>query len=323
MDGVSFIVTLFNKSPFLPRVVAALARQEGPWKREFIFVDDGSSDGSGELVARLTSGWSERVRVLREPNRGAAAATNLGVSEASHFWLKLVDGDDLLLPDATAKLLEAAKASGEGFAYGGLDTYDADDPDPLAGRAAPSRHHIETDGLARFIRNCPANSSSILLSRPRYREAGGCDERLIAPDQALFLRLFAKAGGVRLEGPVALVPKSAPGRLSDHVRRDRYESVLALYYLVAETAELSERHARLACYRALSRAYRFQRHEGGRAIFTGHLLRLAAVRLGLPIDRARAIEKALGAFTLDGRSERPPEWLPGGLRGKSALESAG
>ena len=49
------------------------ARQTGPFEREFMFVDDGSSDGSAELIAELTRGWRDQVLILRQPNRGASA----------------------------------------------------------------------------------------------------------------------------------------------------------------------------------------------------------------------------------------------------------
>ena len=313
MTGVSFIVTVFNKTAFLPRVTAALARQTGDFAREFVFVDDGSSDGSAELVARLTQGWREPVLILRQPNRGASAATNAGAARASLPWLKLVDGDDLLVPGATASLLAAAEATETALAWGDLGHYDIDDPDPL-GRDFPALPFAaESDGLARFIRNCAANSSSILVTAERYRAAGGCDERLVSPDQALFLRLFAVGSGVHVEGPVALIPDRAPGRLSQQERRSRYESVLALYYLVTETKGLSAAHARYAYRRALSRAWRFQRAHGGRFLFTGHFLRLLKSRLSDAVDPA-TMYRALGAFTEDGSTERPVQWLPGALR---------
>jgi glycosyltransferase involved in cell wall biosynthesis len=56
MTGVSFITTIFNKTPFLRRVVDALRRQTGQFDREFIFVDDGSTDGSAAMIAELTDG---------------------------------------------------------------------------------------------------------------------------------------------------------------------------------------------------------------------------------------------------------------------------
>jgi len=315
MTGVSYIVTVFDKAPFLPRVVDALRRQTGDFAREFLFVDDGSRDGSADLIAELTRGWRESVVVLRQANRGASAATNAGAARASLPWLKLVDGDDLLLPGATGHLLAAAAATGESLAWGDLGTYGTAEAEPLARDFPPPPFRAESDGLARFIRHCAANSSSILVTAERYRAAGGCDERLISPDQALFLRLFAVGGGVHVEGPVALIPDKAPGRLSAQERRSRYESVLALYYLVTETPGLGEAHARFAYRRALSRAWRFERAHGGRFLFTGHFLRLVKSRLGGAVDVA-AMYRPPGAFTEDGSTERPAAWLPGALRGE-------
>src|ERR1700722_17376850 len=206
MSGVSFIVTVFDKRPYLARVIDALARQTGPFEREFIFVDDGSTDGSAALIEELTQGWRDTVIVLRQPNRGASAATNEGARRASFPWLKLLDGDDLPVPDATARLLEAAQATGQSLAYGELGAYRFADPAPLDHDFTLPPYALERNGLARFIRNCPCNSSTILIASDHYRAAGGCDERLVSPDQALFLRLFAAGGAAYLAGPVALVP---------------------------------------------------------------------------------------------------------------------
>ena len=313
MTGVSFIVTVFDKRAYLPRVIDALALQTGPFAREFVFVDDGSGDRSAELIAERTTGWRDPVVILRQPNRGASAATNAGVKRATLPWLKLVDGDDLLVPGATQWLMDAAAASGHSLAFGGLEHYRFDDPAPLARAFAQPSVAEEADGLAKFIRNVPYNSSAILVSAQRYWAAGGCDERLVSPDGALFLRLFLAGRAARLDGPVALVPDEAPRRLSGQTRRSRYESVLALYYLVAETPRLEQHYVNLACRRALSRARRFHRAHGG-AFFSVHLLRYLASFVHRPADPAHAIYQALAAFTEDGSTERPSAWLPGALR---------
>jgi glycosyltransferase involved in cell wall biosynthesis len=317
MNGVSFIVTLYDKRDYLPRVVAALGRQEGPFAREFVFVDDGSSDGSADLAASLTQAWHDPVVIHRQPNRGASAATNEGARRASQPWLKLLDGDDLLVPDATQRLLAAADATGQGMAYGELGHYRYDDPDPLAHRATLPPAAIERDGLQRFIRNSPCNSSTILVSAQRYRAAGGCDERLVSPDLALFLRLFAGGGAAHIDAPVALAPDQAPRRLSEQRRRSRYESVLALYYLVTETKALERRYAALAYRRALSRACRFHRAHGGAAL-SAHWLRYLASLVHVPADPGPAIYRALAAFTEDGSTERPVNWMPGALGRRGA-----
>jgi glycosyltransferase involved in cell wall biosynthesis len=313
LSGVSFIVTVFDKRAYLPRVIDALQRQSGAFEREFIFVDDGSSDDSAALIATLTRGWRDKVVILNQENRGASAATNAGVRCASHPWLKLVDGDDLLVPDATARLLEGTIAAGQSLAYGELGTYRFDDPDPSAGDVALPPYRIEPDGLARFIRNCPCNSSTILVATERYWAAGGCDERLVSPDQALFLRLFATGGAVHIPAAVALAPDQAPRRLSEQARRSRYESVLALYYLVTETKGLDRRYVALAYRRAMSRACRFHRTHLG-APLSPHLARYLASMIHVPAAPGPSIYRALGAFTEDGSSERPAAWKPGALR---------
>jgi glycosyltransferase involved in cell wall biosynthesis len=321
LTGISFIVTVFDKRLYLPAVIDALARQDGPFEREFVFVDDGSSDGSADLIAELTRGWRDKVLILHQPNRGASSATNEGAWRASYPWLKFLDGDDLLVPGATARLLEAAQTIGESFAYGDLGTYRLDAPDP-AGDGDPMQAPIlrEADGLARFIRNCPSNSSTMLVQAERYWEAGGCDERLISPDQALFLRLFSVGGGARVMGPVALAPQSAPGRLSEQRRRSRYESVLALYYLVSERKELSRRHRDLAYRRALARARTYHRFFGG-PFLSRHLARYLASFVRVPAEPAPLMYQALAAFTEDGSTERPPSWKPASLLQREAGEA--
>ena len=85
------------------------------------------------------------------------------------------------------------------------------------------------EGLKKFIKNCPANSSSILVSKKRYIMSGGCNENFISPDQVLFLRLFSEGAAVFLNQVVAILPSNqSKDRLSSQIKRSRYESILAL-----------------------------------------------------------------------------------------------
>jgi glycosyltransferase involved in cell wall biosynthesis len=315
VSGVSYVITVYNKRPYLERVADAIARQRGDFEREVIFVDDGSTDGSAELAESLAQRFGEAGVVIRQRNSGAAVATNAGARRARFPWLKLVDGDDVLVPEATRCLLDAATRHDTDLAWCELGEYPHDAVDPLAGhRPGEVESTLQRDGLAHFIRINTGNSSSILVSAHRYANAGGCDPRLISPDSMLFLRLFLVGDGAWVRTPLALIPTQAPGRLSGQQRRSRYESVRALYYLVSEYPELSREHARLAYRRAMSRAYTYHRHFGGLPVLTPHFLRYALSKLYVPADPAPGIWKALAAFTEDGRSERPQAWLPGALR---------
>ena len=57
MIGVSFIITVYNKRPYLTDVLAAVRGQRGDFNREYVIVVDGSTDGSLDLMRDLTAGW--------------------------------------------------------------------------------------------------------------------------------------------------------------------------------------------------------------------------------------------------------------------------
>ena len=111
MTGVSYIVTLYNKREFLPRVLSAIAAQTGDFSREYVFVDDGSTDDSLTYVRAVTSGW-QNCKIIARENKGASAATNAAVAAATQPYLKLVDADDILVPDATRWLLDGVRTTG-------------------------------------------------------------------------------------------------------------------------------------------------------------------------------------------------------------------
>jgi glycosyltransferase involved in cell wall biosynthesis len=97
MHLVSFVVTVYNKTPSLPHLAASLLAQTGPFEREFIFVDDGSTDNSVAVLEQLTQG-AEHVRIHRQANAGPAAATNAGFLLARGDVIKPMDADDVLAP---------------------------------------------------------------------------------------------------------------------------------------------------------------------------------------------------------------------------------
>jgi glycosyltransferase involved in cell wall biosynthesis len=87
---VSVIMPLFNARPFLAETIASLEAQNWP-DLELIAVDDGSSDGSPELFAKLCP----RATLIRQSNRGPSAARNAAIARATGRYLAFLDADDL------------------------------------------------------------------------------------------------------------------------------------------------------------------------------------------------------------------------------------
>jgi glycosyltransferase involved in cell wall biosynthesis len=96
---VSVVVSNHNYAAFVGAAVDSALGQTEPV--EVVVVDDGSTDGSLEVLA----GYGDRIRVVTQANAGQAAAVNAGVRAASGEWVMLLDADDLLDPGAAAALV--------------------------------------------------------------------------------------------------------------------------------------------------------------------------------------------------------------------------
>ena len=93
---ITVVLPVFNRAQVLPRAIESVLAQTFP-DFELIVVDDGSRDGTHELLARQSD---RRVRVITVGrNRGACAARNRGIEEARGELLCFLDSDDIYLPD--------------------------------------------------------------------------------------------------------------------------------------------------------------------------------------------------------------------------------
>jgi hypothetical protein len=108
---VSVVVPVYNAGPYLERCVTSLLRQSLSADRyEVVFVDDGSTDGSGALLDTVAAEHPELVRVLHTPNSGwAGRPRNLGTDAARHPYVFYCDADDWMPDYALEMLLERAE----------------------------------------------------------------------------------------------------------------------------------------------------------------------------------------------------------------------
>ena len=93
---ISVIVPVFNTEACLPQCLSSLA-ENAHEDDEILLVDDGSTDGSSNLLDSFAESRGN-VRVIRQENRGLSAARNSGLDAASGEWILFVDSDDYVLP---------------------------------------------------------------------------------------------------------------------------------------------------------------------------------------------------------------------------------
>lgn len=111
---ISLIVTVYNKAPFLKRCLASVYNQYDK-SAQIIVVDDGSIDGSGEICD-----YYEKLgfEVYHTKNRGVSEARNFGISKAKGDYIAFLDADDVLMPDATAKMKKIVETGYNLYQFG-------------------------------------------------------------------------------------------------------------------------------------------------------------------------------------------------------------
>lgn len=107
---VSIIVPVYNVRPYLEQCVRSIIAQAyQDW--ECILVDDGSTDGSGELCDELAVG-DERLKVIHQKNQGVSAARNCGIDDSKGEYICFIDSDDWVGVDYLTHLLAGMNEKG-------------------------------------------------------------------------------------------------------------------------------------------------------------------------------------------------------------------
>lgn len=115
MPTLDIIVPVYNAKKLLPKCVRSIQRQTfSDWN--LILVDDGSTDGSGEICDRLAAG-DRRISVVHQENGGAVKARQTGVEKASSTFVAFVDADDLVEPAMFQRLLNVQEQYSADIVY--------------------------------------------------------------------------------------------------------------------------------------------------------------------------------------------------------------
>ena len=101
---VSVVIPCFNARRYIRESVESVLSQT-VLPKEVLVIDDGSTDGSGDIANSI----NDRVRVIRQLNKGESAARNCGMNEASGDWIAFLDADDIWDPQKLELQLSAIR----------------------------------------------------------------------------------------------------------------------------------------------------------------------------------------------------------------------
>ena len=157
---ISVIVPVYNVEKYLSQCADSILSQDYS-DLEVIFIDDGSTDASGQICDQYAE-KDPRVRVIHQKNGGAAAAKNAGLRMASGKYLSFVDSDDYLEPNVYGGLVRTLLDTGADVVQGSFREI-------YRNRAEEQRVSEETLEGYEYLLRFPKDFSCALLWNKLYR----------------------------------------------------------------------------------------------------------------------------------------------------------
>lgn len=117
----SLIIPVYNVKPYIRKCLDSILSQDcEDW--EALLIDDGSSDGSGEICDEYAA-IDPRFRVFHKENGGVSSARNVGLDNARGEWIWFVDGDDWIKNNSLSSLDFYIKSYNTDFIIFGIEYY--------------------------------------------------------------------------------------------------------------------------------------------------------------------------------------------------------
>jgi len=254
---VTFIVTSYNKAPFLPVVLATVGREATAVNGQMIVVDDGSTDKSAEICAAFAKAHPE-VMFQYHQNCGVFRTLNRVIAKAAGEWIRFCDSDDPIIQGSTQRLIEAASAAEAPIAYGAAIPYG---PLPLPEKvvmgAAVSggKVGVHEDGAMYLLQRMGFTPSRAIYRRAALMQAFPLPEHLVScQDLALSLAPAVGAPIAWVDEPMCFCLEGVEQQLSAN-RALMWHQITRIVQHYA--GWMSPRHQRTALIKACHRARRF------------------------------------------------------------------
>ena len=264
--SISVVIPLYNKAAEVERALRSVVGQSIA-VGEIIVVDDGSTDGSSDIVREFIAKHPEAgIRLISQPNAGVSAARNRGIAEAKGDYVALLDADDEWLTGYVAEVCRLMEYYPSAAAYSTSFYIVSRDRRVVAATPTTEGYINPADEALRS--RYPIIPSTATLSRAALQRIGGFPEGMrIGEDQWVWIRLM-QLGERFCFSPMPLVrySRTASNRSAAIYRSEACSHTIAELYDAAQDTTLNEYVARVGLGKAITQSVRGGTDDARRAI---------------------------------------------------------
>lgn len=233
IDKISFLISVNNKSAYLPSVIKSLYEIKGDFWKEFIFVDDGSTDDSLEIIKADTK-FLRNTTIILKKNHYPADAMADGIKIALGKYIFFMNGEDCINPDAPALLLNLIKKHNISIAFGLKGQYDYKNNILIQNKKELENAFIIKDPIKEIFKGKIAairsvGTSGSMISKSILKKIGYSDKNVFEQDLSLSLRCATVSEFIYLPQTVSYSPIQKISEKTDDIANyNVYNNLLAL-----------------------------------------------------------------------------------------------
>lgn len=186
-NGVSFIVTVFNKEKFILSTLKSIILNKIK-NSELIIINDGSTDNSLKIIKKfLDTDIGIKHKLINQKNVGPSKSVNNALKHAKFSHIKLVDGDDILAPNIIHYMVKEMENLNLDLLYGHW-AWDKDHFNYKFKNDLPSAYFFR-DSFNRILLGGWGGSSNLMIKTDTFIKINGCDEKVFIQDFSIPLRV--------------------------------------------------------------------------------------------------------------------------------------
>jgi alpha-1,3-rhamnosyltransferase len=237
---VSIIIPSYNHKAYINQAVESVIQQTYQ-NIELIVIDDGSTDGSNELLKELAAVYN--FKYIHRPNKGLIPTLNEALSLISGEYFAMLGSDDYYAANKTELQVDFFRENTEtALCYGGVTYINADGQIKKKGKTKHYRSGLVFNAILKtnFI-----PLPTVMLRTDAVKEAGGFDERFFLEDYPLWLKItkrypigyikenltFYRLHNSNVSSNIVKMIKEVERILEDWKEEPSYKSVMAKNYL--------------------------------------------------------------------------------------------
>lgn len=223
---ISVIMPNYNNGKFIAQAIDSVLQQDYP-NIELIVIDDGSTDNSMEVI----SSYGGRISILRQQNKGAAAARNHGMRFAQGKFISFIDSDDIWLQGKLSSQIDFLNKNTEFIAcfcswraWNGSDNYD------FLTKNAPTNYEVQQDHTGwlylKLLKSSIISTITILIRKDIVELVGFFDEKLTSGEDHDYWIRLSRVGKIAKISNLFALYRTNPSSITNSVQCKNFSLVV-------------------------------------------------------------------------------------------------